>query len=216
MPRELLLTCLVRNFLFSLTWDETNIQLTEIQKDSLMKIDEPKTPYVHSGSLEELGDEVPDLELGTPTSVRRRSSSGSASAGGASGWTPNDPAIVAANTAANANAGRSNASSSQPTDSTSATDINPMPSSPAAPAAPVPVSRQRTPSSSSGPTSRSASFNLPDEKSGRAVRPGSGNASEGVVEDDDEDEEGMDPEGGSPFERRGGKVFDKVSDHPPL
>ncbi|WVQ79489.1 hypothetical protein IAT38_001588 [Cryptococcus sp. DSM 104549] len=29
-----------------LQWDEANIALTEIQKDSLMKIDEPKTPFV--------------------------------------------------------------------------------------------------------------------------------------------------------------------------
>lgn len=30
----------------SLQWDEQNIALTEIQKDSLMKITEPKTPFV--------------------------------------------------------------------------------------------------------------------------------------------------------------------------
>lgn len=30
----------------SLSWDEENLALTEIQKDSLMKITEPKTPYV--------------------------------------------------------------------------------------------------------------------------------------------------------------------------
>lgn len=30
----------------SLQWDEENLSLTEIQKDSLMKITEPKTPYV--------------------------------------------------------------------------------------------------------------------------------------------------------------------------
>jgi protein phosphatase inhibitor 2 len=29
-----------------LQWDEENLALTEIQKDSLMKITEPKTPYV--------------------------------------------------------------------------------------------------------------------------------------------------------------------------
>jgi hypothetical protein len=29
-----------------LTWDEENLAATEIGKDSLMKIDEPKTPYV--------------------------------------------------------------------------------------------------------------------------------------------------------------------------
>ena len=30
----------------NLHWDEANLALTEIQKDSLMKITEPKTPYV--------------------------------------------------------------------------------------------------------------------------------------------------------------------------
>jgi len=35
------------SFVFSsLQWDEENLALTEIQKDSLMKIMEPKTPYV--------------------------------------------------------------------------------------------------------------------------------------------------------------------------
>jgi protein phosphatase inhibitor 2 len=33
-------------FFSSLQWDEENLALTEIQKDSLMKISEPKTPYV--------------------------------------------------------------------------------------------------------------------------------------------------------------------------
>jgi hypothetical protein len=35
----------------SLQWDEENIALTEIQKDSLMKITEPKTPYVRYNAL---------------------------------------------------------------------------------------------------------------------------------------------------------------------
>lgn len=30
-----------------LKWDEENLIITEAQKDSTMKIDEPKTPYVH-------------------------------------------------------------------------------------------------------------------------------------------------------------------------
>lgn len=30
----------------SLQWDEENLALTEVQKDSLMKITEPKTPFV--------------------------------------------------------------------------------------------------------------------------------------------------------------------------
>lgn len=31
---------------YSLQWDEENLALTEAQKDSQMKITEPKTPYV--------------------------------------------------------------------------------------------------------------------------------------------------------------------------
>ncbi|WOO78696.1 Protein phosphatase inhibitor 2 [Vanrija pseudolonga] len=49
-----------------LTWDEANIALTEIQKDSLMKIDEPKTPYVRYDAENDvvLGiGEVPDFDL---------------------------------------------------------------------------------------------------------------------------------------------------------
>jgi len=33
--------------LIRLKWDEANLIITEAQKDSTMKIDEPKTPYVH-------------------------------------------------------------------------------------------------------------------------------------------------------------------------
>jgi protein phosphatase inhibitor 2 len=36
----------INPLIFRLTWDEENLALTEIGKDSLMKIDEPKTPYV--------------------------------------------------------------------------------------------------------------------------------------------------------------------------
>lgn len=33
-----------------LHWDEANIMLTESQKDSTMKVNEPKTPYVYYDS----------------------------------------------------------------------------------------------------------------------------------------------------------------------
>jgi len=49
----------------SLQWDEENLSLTEIQKDSLMKITEPKTPYVrYNPETDEIieGD-IPALEL---------------------------------------------------------------------------------------------------------------------------------------------------------
>jgi hypothetical protein len=39
----------------SLQWDEENIALTELQKDSQMKITEPKTPYVrYNAELDEV------------------------------------------------------------------------------------------------------------------------------------------------------------------
>jgi len=43
----------------NLQWDEENIALTEIQKDSLMKITEPKTPYVRYNA------ETDEIEGGT-------------------------------------------------------------------------------------------------------------------------------------------------------
>lgn len=46
-----LLVLTVTVTLFHLTnrlrWDEENLIITEAQKDSTMKIDEPKTPFVH-------------------------------------------------------------------------------------------------------------------------------------------------------------------------
>lgn len=38
--------CLTAFSLIRLRWDEANLELTESQKDSTMKVDEPKTPYV--------------------------------------------------------------------------------------------------------------------------------------------------------------------------
>lgn len=32
---------------YRLKWDEENLIITEAQKDSTMKIDEPKTPFIH-------------------------------------------------------------------------------------------------------------------------------------------------------------------------
>lgn len=45
-----------RKYSFSdgrLKWDEDNLQLSELQKTATMKIDEPKTPYVHYCDREE-------------------------------------------------------------------------------------------------------------------------------------------------------------------
>ncbi|TFK25942.1 hypothetical protein FA15DRAFT_667935 [Coprinopsis marcescibilis] len=48
----------------SLQWDEENLALTEINKDSLMKITEPKTPYVRYNALtDEIEGEIPEFHL---------------------------------------------------------------------------------------------------------------------------------------------------------
>ncbi|KAF8841605.1 hypothetical protein BDN67DRAFT_967029 [Paxillus ammoniavirescens] len=62
----------------SLQWDEDNIALTEIEKDSLMKITEPKTPYVrYNAETDEVEGDIPDLHLGaragSPASCSPRS-----------------------------------------------------------------------------------------------------------------------------------------------
>jgi len=48
----------------SLQWDEENLALTEIQKDSLMKITEPKTPFVrYNAETDEVEGDIPNLDL---------------------------------------------------------------------------------------------------------------------------------------------------------
>ncbi|OXG41329.1 hypothetical protein C359_02730 [Cryptococcus neoformans Bt120] len=50
-----------------LQWDEANIALAEVQKDSLMKIDEPKTPYVRYDAINDQvlpnDSDVPSFDL---------------------------------------------------------------------------------------------------------------------------------------------------------
>jgi len=49
----------------SLQWDEENLALTEIGKDSLMKITEPKTPYVrYNAETDQIEGDIPNLDLG--------------------------------------------------------------------------------------------------------------------------------------------------------
>jgi len=51
-----------------LQWDETNLALTELQKDSQMKITEPKTPYVrYNAELDEVEGDIPAIDLGSPS-----------------------------------------------------------------------------------------------------------------------------------------------------
>ncbi|KAH9017280.1 hypothetical protein EDB84DRAFT_1522204 [Lactarius hengduanensis] len=48
----------------SLQWDEENLALTELQKDSQMKITEPKTPYVrYNAELDEVEGDIPTFDL---------------------------------------------------------------------------------------------------------------------------------------------------------
>jgi len=48
-----------------LQWDEENIALTEAQKDSQMKITEPKTPYVrYNAETDTFEGDIPQLDLG--------------------------------------------------------------------------------------------------------------------------------------------------------
>ncbi|KAL1940020.1 hypothetical protein VTO73DRAFT_9355 [Trametes versicolor] len=48
----------------SLQWDEENLALTEAQKDSQMKITEPKTPYVrYNAETDTVEGDIPNLDL---------------------------------------------------------------------------------------------------------------------------------------------------------
>ncbi|GAA5805145.1 hypothetical protein EDC94DRAFT_592717 [Helicostylum pulchrum] len=50
-----------------LRWDEANLELTESQKDSTMKVDEPKTPYVrYDADTDQVLnlDEIPEIVFG--------------------------------------------------------------------------------------------------------------------------------------------------------
>ncbi|KAG1172862.1 hypothetical protein G6F70_002179 [Rhizopus microsporus] len=66
-----------------LRWDEANLELTEAQKDSTMKISEPKTPYVRYNSETDQVlnmDEIPDgfiLDRGAESDKSSVTSNGS-------------------------------------------------------------------------------------------------------------------------------------------
>ncbi|KAJ1985298.1 hypothetical protein H4R34_000119 [Dimargaris verticillata] len=57
-----------------LKWDEDSLMLTEAQKDSKMKITEPKTPFVHYNMDEEMYDEMEEMTLATPSPTKRNPS----------------------------------------------------------------------------------------------------------------------------------------------
>jgi protein phosphatase inhibitor 2 len=63
-----------------LQWDEANIALTEIQKDSLMKITEPKTPFVRYNAMTDevegfSNDTIPNFSLDGKSPVSSPTSS---------------------------------------------------------------------------------------------------------------------------------------------
>lgn len=68
-----------------LQWDEENLALTEAQKDSQMKITEPKTPYVrYDAETDTIEGEIPNLDLSgnmaSPSSYTRSFSPSSVAA----------------------------------------------------------------------------------------------------------------------------------------
>jgi hypothetical protein len=130
-------------------------------------------------------------------------------------------AIVAANTAHNAQLGQSTGlfgATSTPTSAPPTTNLSVSPKqiSPQTPLSPLPpastttAARPRTPSTSSN--SRSASFSLTDQKSGGKIirRPSTGASSivgdDAVEEEESDDEANMDPQ--SEFTVRSGPLSD--------
>ncbi|KAI0732783.1 hypothetical protein C8Q72DRAFT_881714 [Fomitopsis betulina] len=114
----------------SLQWDEENLALTEAQKDSQMKITEPKTPYVrYNPETDTVEGDIPTLDLGRA----------------------NSPPVMSPERAVS------------PTSSTGATGGGSAPSSRRTSVSST--GRTSTPSNrpSSGRSSRSTSFNLPDD-----------------------------------------------------
>ncbi|CAG8556071.1 11041_t:CDS:2 [Acaulospora morrowiae] len=76
-----------------LKWDEDNIQLTEVQKSSTMKITEPKTPYIHyNQETDEIMTDlqtIPGLALGSSnTTSNSQGSSGVSPVGSFSSVSP--------------------------------------------------------------------------------------------------------------------------------
>lgn len=57
------------HYLYRLKWDEANLEMNEGQKDSTMKIDEPKTPYIRYDAEK---DEVLNMPEGMcPVEIRQ-------------------------------------------------------------------------------------------------------------------------------------------------
>ncbi|KAJ2677065.1 hypothetical protein IWW42_000403, partial [Coemansia sp. RSA 1085] len=57
-----------------LRWDEDNLRITEAQKDATMKVDEPRTPYIHYNQENDVDlEDLEDLKLTSDMSSRSSS-----------------------------------------------------------------------------------------------------------------------------------------------
>jgi protein phosphatase inhibitor 2 len=150
----------------NLQWDEENLALTEIQKDSLMKITEPKTPYVrYNAELDEVDGEIPAFDLNGnyihPSARTQTQPEPTAASGSGQGLVYDPPSPTGAD---------ASALSSRRTSLSSTPGGRPGPSS--------------------TPSSRSTSFSLPREARGDiSVGLGDGDRGEEVEVDEEMDEE---------------------------
>ncbi|KAF7332462.1 Protein phosphatase regulatory subunit glc9 [Mycena kentingensis (nom. inval.)] len=100
----------------SLQWDEENLALTEIQKDSLMKITEPKTPYVrYNAETDTVEGEIPIFDLNGQWASGPNSPSLPASPIAADGSGPSSRRTSFSSAGRSASAGRSGSDSSRST-----------------------------------------------------------------------------------------------------
>ncbi|KAF7775760.1 hypothetical protein Agabi119p4_4153 [Agaricus bisporus var. burnettii] len=166
------------NTAHSLQWDEENLALTEIQKDSLMKITEPKTPYVrYNAETDTIEGDIPDLHLGgqyysespPPQSPTQTLSSTGADTSGPSSRRTSISSVGFSNIVS-VEGGRA----------------EPVIGVVAGTSGSISGGSHR--STGSNASSRSTSFNLPDEAKG-GVREVGGDRGEEVEEDEEMDEE---------------------------
>lgn len=151
----------------SLQWDEENLALTEIQKDSLMKITEPKTPFVrYNAETDTVEGDIPGFNLNAPYSdsppqspTQTPSSTGVDTSGPSSRRTSTSSVGFSTPNGGGGGEGGMTASGSG-----------------------------SGRSAGSGASSRSTSFNLPDEAR-KGIRSSSAERGEEVEEDEE-----MDPE----------------------
>ncbi|THH12267.1 hypothetical protein EW145_g117 [Phellinidium pouzarii] len=139
-----------------LQWDEQNLALTEIQKDSLMKITEPKTPlcdpYIISSQSHE---DIPTLDLGDKASSSTSYSASPIETRFSSRGTTPDPSENGSRRTSFSSTGKPSLSGR----------------------------------SGSGSSSRSTSFSLPNEASGKVLQSPPGER--GEVEEEEMDEEAL-------------------------